>query len=65
MKPTSYRERTRDGPMDWAVESRQQACRKVPAVYSAAPIGVQDDAGHDAAALPRPSPAPHRRCRAS
>jgi hypothetical protein len=23
--------------MDWAMESRWQACRKVPAVYSAAP----------------------------
>jgi len=37
-------------PIDWETESRWQAARNRPAVYSAALVGVHDDAGHLAAA---------------
>jgi hypothetical protein len=33
-------------PIDWEMDSRAQARRNRPAVYSAALIGVHDDAGH-------------------
>jgi len=46
-------------PMDWQMPSRSQASRKAPAVYSAALVGVEDDAGHLAAAHG------HRRCQSA
>jgi hypothetical protein len=36
-------------PIDWEMDSRAQARRNRPAVYSAALIGVHDDAGHQRA----------------